>query len=398
MKILLTTSLFPNNINKNFGNFIFQRMASFSIQTENHVNAIAPIPYCPEWVKNERWSVFRNFRRHEKIGPIEIYHPRYPLIPKIGMVFHGVFMASGILKSALQLHKRYGFDLVDGHYIYPDGLAAIIIAKILNLPVVLSARGSDINQFSKLHLIKPQIKYALKRSSAVISVCNALKTEMCELGIAEEKIDVIPNGIDVNRFVISDPPYERKFLEFTDSEKVILSVGGLIPRKGHDIVIRALLTILRIHQNCKLVIIGDGPERNNLASLAKALGLSSRVQLAGPQPNSELQRWYNAADVFCLASSREGWANVIMESMACGTPVVATNVYGAPEIITNDKVGILVERTPESIAEGLIQALNRDWDREAIRQHVAGRTWDVVAREVQGVFEKVIEGWEAGKR
>jgi glycosyltransferase involved in cell wall biosynthesis len=139
-----------------------------------------------------------------------------------------------------------------------------------------------------------------------------------------------------------------------------------------------------------LCIIGEGRERESLQSMIGHLGLDERVELLGHRPNEELSLWYNAADVFCLASSREGWANVLMESMACGTPVVATNVYGAPEMITKDVVGILVERNEEAIAEGLIAALERPWDRQVIREHVAGRTWDVVAREVRDVFQKVL--------
>lgn len=118
--------------------------------------------------------------------------------------------------------------------------------------------------------------------------------------------------------------------------------------------------------------------------------LEDRVTFLGHVPNPDLVKWYNAADVFCLASSREGWANVIMEAMACGTPVVATNVWGAPEIITNPEVGLLVERTVESISEGLIKALKKPWNRDAIVDHVSKRTWSVVAGEVRHVFEKVL--------
>lgn len=397
MKILTITSLFPNNIQPNFGNFIFQRMAAFSRLKGNNVTSVSPVPFCPNWIKKEEWAALRSIKNNEKRGGIKVHHPRYLLIPKISMQFHGLFMWLGIKNLVIRLHREKQLSLIDGHYIYPDGLSAVLAGKMLNIPVVLSARGSDIHQFSTFHTIRPQIAYALRHADQIISVCNALKEIIVNLGVPSKKVHVIPNGLDSSKFNIVDRAKAKNILNISINKKMILSVGGLVPVKDHKRFIESLQSVIVSNGNIKAFIIGEGTERNRLQDQINRLQLADKVKLVGQKPNEELNLWYNAADVFCLTSSREGWPNVLMESLACGTPVVATNVFGTPEIITSDNLGILVEQTADSIANGLVAALNRDWDRTVIRQHVEGRSWAVVAREVEGVFKEAIRSWEAGR-
>jgi glycosyltransferase involved in cell wall biosynthesis len=168
----------------------------------------------------------------------------------------------------------------------------------------------------------------------------------------------------------------------TDAE-VIVSVGALIPRKGYHFLIPALAKISSTHPNLRLYIIGEGESRSQLTALAKANDVQDRVFLIGSKPNEELRYWYSAANVSCLASSREGWANVLLESLACGTPVVATRVWGAPEVITSPDLGVLVEQGVQPIADGLDAALSKRWVGEVLIRYAASRTWEVVAREVE---------------
>jgi glycosyltransferase involved in cell wall biosynthesis len=314
------------------------------------------------------------------------------------MPFHGVLLYLSSLKLIKEIEKNFPFDIVDGHYIYPDGLAAVLLGRAIGKPVVLSARGTDINQFIGFRSIKPMIKYALNSAGHVISVCKALKDRMTDIGISGEKISVIPNGVDLNNFFQEDRMAARRRLGLREDAVIVLSVGSLIPRKGYDVMLKAVGKIVKKVKGFQLYVVGEGPQRGFLESKAKEMNLAPHVNFMGQRPNSELRGWYNAADVFCLASSREGWANVIMESLACGTPVVATNVWGAPEILTTPDVGLLVERNPDSIKEGLLNALNRRWDRLRIHRHVAERTWHKVAHEVKAVFELTLAQWEKDKR
>jgi len=305
------------------------------------------------------------------------------------MPFHSLSLFFSTQSLLRKINRRFQFDLIDGHYIYPDGLAAVLLGKALNKPVIRSARGSDIHLFPRFKLIKPMIRYALNSADHAISVCNALKQEMISLGIRGEKITVVPNGIDTKRFYFLDKNKARGKLMIPLNTKIILSVGNLIPLKGFHKIIETLPKLLNHYPHLHLYIIGEGPYRSALEQKVASLNLINNVTLVGSIPNVDLRVWYSAADVFCLASSREGWANVIMESLACGTPVVATQVDGAPEVITTTDVGILVNRTPESIGTGLNDALSREWDSVKIRKHVNNRTWLQVAAEVKSVFSEI---------
>jgi glycosyltransferase involved in cell wall biosynthesis len=234
------------------------------------------------------------------------------------------------------------------------------------------------------------IRQALRGCDAVISVCGALRDRMVELGAPAKKISVIPNGVDLELFPLVERAEARAALGLPADAQIVLSVGALKELKGHHVTIEALQGVLPSSPRARLHILGEGPERPALETRIRQRGLGDRVFLVGERPNRELYLWYNAADCFCLASSREGWANVLMESLACGTPVVATNVWGAPEIVTTPEVGLLCAREPGDLAAKLQAALARTWDRAAIRAHVAGRTWETVGREVAGVFEGVL--------
>jgi len=389
MKVLVYSTLFPNHVQPNFGIFVKQRMFHFAKIKGCEIKIVAPIPYSPPWPILKRWFFYSQIKSYEVMEGVEVFHPRYPLIPKVSMPLHGFLMFMATFRMMKKICKDFSFDLIDAHYIYPDGFAAVLLKKFLQKPVVLSARGSDIHQFSEFKSIKPLIKYSLKKADHVISVCEALKTKMIDLGITSDKISVIPNGVDLNLFSPIDKKIARQKLSIFDDKKTILSVGSLIQVKGFDLLLEAVADIVKKNPDILLYIIGDGPYRPKLERQIKKQNLGDIIKLMGVCPNKELKLWYSAADVFCLASSREGWPNVLMEALACGTPVVATNVWGTPEIIKCDDVGFLTERTAGSIGAGLEKALNRTWDKEKIRQHVQGRSWDCVAQEVKEVFYNI---------
>ncbi|MEW6378713.1 MAG: glycosyltransferase family 4 protein [bacterium] len=390
MKVLVYTTLFPNHHQPNNNIFIKKRMFHFAQLRNCEIKVVAPIPYCPPLPVFGKKYQYSQIKKYELMNNIEVFHPRYPLVPKISMPFHGFAMYLSTIGLIKKISKVFPFDLIDGHYIFPDGLAALLCSKCINRPLVLSARGSDINQFTRFKSIKPMIRYTLNQADHVISVCNALKQEMTDLGIDEKKISVIPNGVDIDIFYPIDKEEARRKLLINQDHKVIVSVGSLIPRKGFHIILETLPGLIQRDAKIHLYIIGEGHYRSSLEKQIKDLHLDRHVTLVGEVANDELKFWYSSADVFCLASSREGWANVIMESLACGTPVVATRVYGAPEIITSAAVGILVDSTPQSLSEGLKTALETAWNRESIHAHVKNRTWFTVADEVKSIFDMVL--------
>lgn len=299
---------------------------------------------------------------------------------------HGLSMFLGSLRTIAVLHREWKIDLLDAHYVYPDGMAAALLARHLGVPFTISARGTDINLFSSFPLIRPMIRWTLKRANGVVAVSAALKEAMVHLGVDQNKIRVIPNGVDPHRFQPVPVAEARRTLALPETGPMIVTVGSLIPAKGHDLVIRAFAQLAAHQEGLQLFILGEGAQRHALESLVKELGVTSKVHLVGKRPNEQLGLWFSAATVSCLASAREGWPNVVMESLACGTPVVATTVGGIPEMLDNKEVGILVERTTASVAAGLERALAKTWDRPTIAMRTRARTWDTVAKEVEDFF------------
>lgn len=387
MRVLAFTSLFPNTIQPWHGIFVRQRVAHLARRPGHSVKLVAPVPYSPPWAPVRRWQEASRVPFEERVDGIEVYHPRYFLMPKISMPFHGLLMFAGSFSIARKLHDKARFDCIDAHYVYPDGFAAVLLGRCLGIPVVVSARGTDINLFPSFRLIRPMIRWTLRQAAGVVGVSQALSDAMEDLGAAAEKVVTIGNGIDLKRFYPIERSRARQRLGIPEDAKVVLSVGNLVPEKGHERLIPAVGQLARFHPKIRLYIVGEGVLHTRLEALASGESVHDRVFFVGRKPNEEMKYWYSAADVSCLASSREGWANVLLESLACGTPVVATRVGGTPEVIVSDELGVLVEQSVDSLAQGLEQALQQHWNREALVSYAAARTWDVVAQEVERFLE-----------
>lgn len=391
MKILVFTTLFPNNIHPNLGVFVKERMAAVARVDGCEVRVVAPVPYHPPIRVGKRWS-HSQVAREEVIDGIPVYHPRYFMIPKISMPLHGLMMFFSVLPFVKRIRDQFNFDIIDAHYVYPDGFAAVLLGNVLKRPVVVSARGSDINVFSTLRTIRPFLKFTLNRARHIIAVSGALRQAITNLGITAGKISVIPNGVDSAKFKRIPQAEAREALGLPTNHKIVISVGGLNPVKGFDLLIRAFKVLL--HQQSRrdysLVIVGEGPMRKQLEELIAEQGLNSHVRLPGMVPHSDLHRWYSAADVFCLASEREGHPNVILEALACERPVVGAAVGGIPEILVNDEIGLLTRRDADVLASRIREAIEKQWNFAAIGQYAKSFTWTVIATKVSEVFDSVV--------
>jgi glycosyltransferase involved in cell wall biosynthesis len=229
------------------------------------------------------------------------------------------------------------------------------------------------------------IQWAGKKASQITTVCKALKNRLIELGVDASKIHVVLHGVDLKLFTPpSDRQATRERLGFT--KKTLLSIGHLIERKGHHIPIQALTKL----PEYQLVIIGDGEEEENLRGLSDSLGVNNRVQFLGHIDQTSLPQYFGAADALVLASSREGIANVINESLACGTPVIATNVWGAPEVITCPEAGVLMsDRSPEALVEAVHKLFNNYPDRVLTRRFSEQFTWENTTKDHLAVIDKI---------
>jgi glycosyltransferase involved in cell wall biosynthesis len=393
MKVLVFTSLFPNNVWPLHGVFILERMTRVAALPGLSLRVVAPVPYFPPVKLGARW-LYSQVARAETIEGLPVTHPRYFMIPKIATGWHGPLMARALLPYVKSLRASFDFDVIDAHYVYPDGYAAVEIGRALGVPVVVSARGSDINLFREIPSARPHLVRTLERASGLIAVSEALARAMRELGAPPGKVRVIPNGVDARKFhpVPRDTARER-----TGSRKegrLVLAVGHLTQNKGFDRVLGAFRGLLNLggYDDVRVAIVGEGVYRRELERLVGFYGLGDRVRLAGQVPHADLHLWYGAADLSCLFSRREGWPNVVLESMACGTPVLATPVGGVPEIIGNGPAGVLAEGDDDALARALAAALDRAWDREAIARFAEKHTWERAADSVREVLASVVAG------
>lgn len=388
INILTFSSLYPNAAQPIKGVFVENRLRHLIAGGEVRVRVVAPVPWFP--FASDRfgsYGVFARVPRYEVRHGIEIWHPRYLVIPKIGMSIAPLLMAWAARRTMRKLQKRgFDFDLIDAHYFYPDGVAACLLAQWLRKPFVVTARGSDISLLPSYAIPRKWILWAAGKSRALISVCQALKDEMVAIGIAAEKVTSLRNGVDLDFFRPGDRDTLRNELGFQG--KVLLSVGNLVEVKGHHLIIEAMREI----PDCRLYIAGGGEMAGQLNRLVRSHGLSDRVTLLGPLDRDAVRRYMAAADALVLASSREGMANVLLESIACGTPVVATPLWGTPEVVAAPEAGVLMRgRSVADIVEGVNRLFANYPDRDATRRYAERFSWDETSAGQLRIFRKIVE-------
>ena len=392
MKILTFSTLYPNAARPSQGIFVETRLRHLLASKRVESRVIAPVPWFPSQnPRFGRYAAFARAPRDEQRHGISVAHPRFPLLPKIGMTL-APFLLAQAARPAFErvIREGYDFDVIDAHYFYPDGVAAVMLGLRFGRPVVITARGSDLTLLPHYFLPRRMIQWAARNAAGLVTVCAALKQTLVELGVTADRVHVLRNGVDLELFRPVERDAARRQLGF--ARTTLLSVGNLVPLKGHDLTIRALTQL----PDTDLVIAGDGPQRNALAALAQSLGVGARVKLVGVLPQPELRSYYSAADALVLASSREGWANVLLESMACGTPVIASNVWGTPEVVTAPAAGVLMEaRTPEALAAAAQRLFSNYPSRAETRRYAEGYDWDDTTRGQLALFERIVRGARA---
>lgn len=391
LRTLLFSSLYPSSVRPGHGIFVETRLRELLSSGQVTTHVVAPVPWFPS--QNPRWGEYARMAstpKRESRNGIDVLHPRYFLPPKVGMTLAPLSMALGALPAIRRLQAEgHDFDVIDAHYFYPDGVAAALLSRWLNKPFVITARGSDLNLLRHYALPRRMMQWAAAKASASIGVCAALVDVLRTWGLPESRLHVMRNGVDLQRFRPLPQAQMRKELDLAGSP-ILLSVGHLVELKGHRFLIEALATLQTTHPQARLVIVGEGPERSNLLALARRLGVDHRVTLTGALPNADLLRWYSAADLLLLASSREGWANVLLEAMACGTPVVATAVGGSPEVVADPVAGVLVEQASgTSFAAAIRHMLSEPVDRGAVRAYSENFGWSQTTGAQVALFKAV---------
>lgn len=397
MRILTFTKLYPNAQMPLHGIFVARRVAALAREGGHAIQIIAPVPYFPKFLPARgEWKKIQLVPQVEEREGLKIHHPRYFNPPKIGMSRYGNWMARGSMTTiAQQLQNGFAFDLIDAHFVYPDGFAAIQLGRRFNCPVVVTARGSDITRNKHFPHIRPLLAEVMRSASQLIAVSEELRDDFIELGALPEKIHVIPNGIDTQDFypkLRNDACLE---LGLNPADRWLISVGRLDQNKGQWLILEALKKIgldeLRRRQ-IKLALIGQGEDREKLEAFSRSSGLNELVHFAGQLHPEKICTWYNAAAVKILASRREGSPNVVLEALACGTPVVASRAGRNAAVIQAGKQGFLFPpEDAEALKETIIRALDHPWEPKEIARYGSQRDWTAVAREVDNVFRLAME-------
>jgi len=388
IRMVTFSTLYPNAIQPNHGVFVENRLRHLIASGEVISRVVAPVPYFP--FRSARFGHYAEFAQvpawEERHG-LTINHPRYLLIPKIGMNMTPHLMAWAALPAVRAAIKAQGgADIIDAHYLYPDGVAATIIGRALGLPVVMTARGTDVSLIPRYPVPRRMIQRACRRAAGVITVSAALKDGLVAMDVDPDHVTVLRNGVDLKLFRPLDRQATRRRLGLDGP--TLISVGHLIERKGHHLIVEAMPAL----PGFTLLIAGDGPERANLERQISELNLGDRVRLLGSRPHAELPELYGAADALVLASSREGWANVLLEAMACGTPAIATPIWGNPEVVAKPEAGIImVERSARAIADSVHALFGpRMPTRDATRAYASAFSWDATTQGQIDLFRRVI--------
>ena len=381
IRLLTFSTLYPNAGAPNHGVFVENRLRHLVASGEVTSTVMAPIPWFPFTA-----PMFGNRAKQAQVPDEEmrhglrVLHPRFPTIPGLGLMTSpaGLY-ASARRRLTRMVEQGFEFDVIDAHYLHPEGIAAVRLGQHFGKPVVLTARGSDVSLLPRYRGPRRAILRTMREARALIAVSAGLKAGMVELGAPPEKITVLRNGVDTELF--------RPSPHRAPGAPTLLSVGLLIPRKGHDRIIAALPEL----PGFQLRILGEGPERGRLEAQARALGVADRVRLPGAVPHAELAGQYSAADALVLASSREGWANVLLEAMACGTPVLASPAWGCREAVRAPEAGRLLEDfTVDAIVDGVRRLFSALPDRAATRRYAEGFGWEDTTAGQLAVFRQVL--------
>jgi glycosyltransferase involved in cell wall biosynthesis len=392
-RLIVFSSLFPNAVQPTAGLFIRERM--FRVGKQLPLVVVSPKPWFPGQ------GLIRLFRphyrplpaRHETQAGFEVHFPRFLAIPGLFRGLDSLFMALGSYFTLRRLKAR-GHNLIDAHFAYPDGHAALKLGRWLGLPVTVTLRGTEVPQ-SRNPALVPRLREVFRDADKVITVSDSLRQLALSLGLAEARGQVVGNGVDADRFTPVPRDEARSRFGLPASAKVLITVGGLVERKGFHRVIACLPELLKNHPDLHYLVVGgpcpEGDMSQALKDQATALGVAERVHFLGPIQPDDLKWPLCAADVFVLSTRNEGWANVILEAMACGLPVVASDVGGNREVVCRTELGEIVPFDDQpALTLALDQALMREWDQAYVRAYAEANSWDTRVEVLATLFRRLM--------
>lgn len=395
MRVLSISTLFPTPVRAGFGVFVGNQMRAVAARGDVELTMISPIGL-PPWPlsRAEPYARLRAIPPQSDAVGLPVHYPPFMLIPKIGGDSNPGRIARAVLPLARRLHAERRFDLVDAQFFFPDGPAAAIVARDLGLPLTIKSRGADIHYWGSRPKALPQMLAAAAQAAGMLSVSKALREDMIALGMPGDRIALHYTGLDRSRFHPMDRAAARKSIAAVAGDgPLLVTPGALIPRKSQRLVIEALAHLPR----ARLALAGAGGDEAMLRSRARELGLADRVHFLGQVGHDTLPRLMCAADALVLPSSSEGLANVWVEALACGTPIVIPDIGGAREIVRDDTAGRITARDAPAIATAVTALLAAPPRQEQVAAHVADFSWEANAEQLVAFWNAIIRDgrWHA---
>ena len=387
LRVLTLSTLFPNAAQPTLGVFVERQTLGLATRPGVELEIVAPVGL-PVWPQSlhPHYAPLRRLPDEEVWRGVRVHRPRYRVWPLLGAAGTARAMADALLPVLHALRERFPFDVIDAEYFWPDGAAAMHLAEAFSVPFSVKARGSDVQLWGRRPGVANQVVEAGRRAGGLLAVSAALRDDMAAIGLPAERIRVHHTGIDLDLFRPCDRAAARRALGV--SGPLLVTAGWLIPRKGQALAIDALARL----PDATLLIVGDGPDRAALEQRARRLGLASRVRFLGSVPHGELPALLAAADVVVQPSEAEGLANVWVEAVACGTPVVTTDVGGARDVIDRPEAGRLVARDAAAIAAAVRDLLAASPPPEQVRRSAARFSWlrngDELLAHLQAILER----------
>ena len=357
--------------------FVYQRLKALAQLEELEV--CSPVPWFPVLKKYTCSDTAQDWQG------LSVHRPGFFYLPAMMKNFDAQFYAKGLKNWLQQYCEKSMPNLLDAPFIWPDGVGVALLAKELGIPYSITLRGK-IYECLKVPSQTRQCAEALKGAAAVISVSSRMVDEALKLGAAKERLHVISNGVNLEHFALRDKQECRAQLGLPAGRRLIVTVAHLGHRKGHHEMIKALVGL---PEDVHLVIVGgaaQGGTVEQLKGIARDNGVDDRLILPGPQPYAKIPLYFSAADVSVLASYREGCPNAILEALASGTPVVATDVGAVPDILPDSVGRIVPPEQVEPLRDAVADVLDKRWNAEQVVADSGVKSWEQVAGEVQKVF------------
>jgi teichuronic acid biosynthesis glycosyltransferase TuaC len=386
LRVAVITDYFPTSVQPWAGHSAYQTLLKLAQQCE--VEVFYPESIYPKMLTPRSRTYHALDRTYEPPGIVTHYLP-YWAMPVISRPLNGWLAARAVRKRV----EAFRPDVILSYIIYPDGFAAVRVARRLGVPAVITAIGSDLNRISG-SIVKRMTRFALRKAAAVVTVSRDLLGTARRLGAREGHSIAILNGCDTQKFRPRDRMAARETLDVPRNQELVLYVGRLDLRKGLIELIEAVAALRRRRPRVHCYIVGEGADRIQLNECVARHEMEAHITFVPSCATERVATWIAASDLLSLPSYKEGCPNVILETLCSGRPVVATNVGGIPEIMDETSGNLVAPKNVEQLTRALDEVLSRHWnaDELADKHH---RSWQDVSDDLYAVLQKAVKSARA---